>query len=82
MGCCQTASNAEQKNEIHTQKKSTPDLCEDQLLASVDFEATAIDTVVSRSELPVEVVLARMINMELRGLVRAVPGGYQKQRRS
>lgn len=72
----------EQKNEIHTQKKSTPDLCEDQLLASVDFEATAIDTVVSRSELPVEVVLARMINMELRGLVRAVPGGYQKQRRS
>jgi DNA processing protein len=52
------------------------DLCNDALLASVGFEITPVDKVVSRSELPVEEVLIRLTMLELSGLVSAVPGGY------
>jgi DNA processing protein len=51
-------------------------LCNDELLASVGFEITPVDKVVSRSELPVEEVLIRLTMLELSGLVSAVPGGY------
>jgi len=51
-------------------------LCNDVLLASVGFEITPVDKVVSRSELPVEEVLTRLTMLELSGLVSAVPGGY------
>jgi DNA processing protein len=52
------------------------DLCNDVLLASVGFEITPVDKVVSRSELPVEEVLTGLTMLELSGLVSAVPGGY------
>jgi DNA processing protein len=52
------------------------DLCVDELLASVGFEITPVDKVVSRSKLPVEEVLTRLTLLELNGLVAAVPGGY------
>lgn len=51
-------------------------LCNDTLLASVGFEITPVDKVVSRSELPVEEVLTRLTILELSGFVSAVPGGY------
>jgi len=51
-------------------------LSNDALLASVGFEITPVDKVVSRSELPVEEVLTRLTMLELSGLVSAVPGGY------
>ncbi len=58
-------------------KKSTnKDLNEDRLLASVGFEITPVDKVVSRSELPIEEVLTRLTLLELSGRVAAVPGGY------
>jgi len=51
-------------------------LSNDALLASVGFEVTPVDKVISRSELPVEEVLTRLTMLELSGLVSAVPGGY------
>lgn len=51
-------------------------LCNDKLLASVGFEITPVDKVVSRSQLPVEEVLTKLTMLELNGLVSAVPGGY------
>ena len=54
------------------------DLFIDPLLSSVDYETTSVDTVVSRSQLPTEEVLTRLLTLELRGLVAAVPGGYIK----
>ena len=51
-------------------------LSNDALLASVGFEITPVDKVVSRSKLPVEEVLTRLTMLELSGLVSAVPGGY------
>lgn len=59
-----------------TQKKSNESLASDQLLASVDYEATCLDVVVQRSRLPVSEVTAKLLEYELRGLVASVPGGY------
>jgi len=46
------------------------------LLASVGFEITPVDKVISRSKLPIEEVLTRLTMLELSGLVAVVPGGY------
>lgn len=61
-----------EEDKINPQK----DLCNDALLASVGFEVTPVDRVVSRSKLPIEEVLTRLTVLELSGLVSAVPGGY------
>lgn len=68
--------------EVNNLKKVTnnnnEDLFIDPLLASVGDETTPVDVVVSRSKLPIEEVLSRLTMLELRGLVSAVPGGYQR----
>jgi len=51
-------------------------LFNDSLLASVGYEITPVDIVISRSELPIDVVLTRLTILELKGLVATVPGGY------
>ncbi len=63
-------------NKEIDEKRSNKDLFVDELLASVGFEITPVDKVVSRSKLPVEEVLTRLTILELNGLVAAVPGGY------
>ncbi|WOH36482.1 DNA-processing protein DprA [Thalassotalea fonticola] len=68
---------AENEQKKH-QKSDQQDLFIDPLLRSVDYETTSVDTVVSRSQLPTEEVLTRLMTLELRGLVTAVPGGYIK----
>ena len=52
-----------------------------QLLDNVGHEATAVDVIAARSDLPVDTVLSRLIELELNGWVAAVPGGYVKTRR-
>ncbi|GAA6171184.1 DNA-processing protein DprA [Colwellia sp. KU-HH00111] len=63
---------------IKDKKNTNKDLCVDVLLASVGFEITPVDKVVSRSKLPIEEVLTRLTLLELNGLVVGVPGGYLK----
>ena len=63
-------------NNDFVQKNQNKSLCVDELLASVGFEITPIDKVVSRSKLPIEEVLIRLTMLELSGLVAAVPGGF------
>lgn len=63
-------------NKEIAQKNENKSLCVDELLASVGFEITPVDKVVSRSKLPIEEVLTRLTMLELSGLVAAVPGGY------
>ncbi|MBY6188790.1 DNA-processing protein DprA [Marinobacter hydrocarbonoclasticus] len=50
------------------------------LLDSVGYEATSVDDVVAISQLPVDVVLEQLTEMELDGWVAAVPGGYVRLR--
>ena len=69
------------QDEIKNQaieKSPSKDLCNDLLLASVGFEITPVDKVVSRSKLPIEEVVTRLTMLELSGLISAVPGGYIK----
>lgn len=66
------------EKEVESEKSCAQDLFNDSLLASVGYEITPVDTVVSRSKLPTDVVLTRLTMLELRGLVSAVPGGYLK----
>jgi len=61
---------------VKAEKNLKNDLCNEELLASVGFEITPVDKVVSRSKLPIEEVLTRLTMLELNGLVASVPGGY------
>jgi len=63
-------------NDKKMPQNSQQDLFIDSLLASVDYETTPVDIVVSRSKLSIEEVLTRLTMFELKGLVAAVPGGY------
>ena len=65
-----------QKTPLVAKNNPQQDLFNDELLASVGYEVTPVDTVVSRSKLPTEVVLVRLTLLELKGLVAAIPGGY------
>lgn len=62
-------------------KNDKKDLLNDPLLASVGYETTPVELIVSRSELPTEVVMARLTILELSGQVAAVPGGYLRLHR-
>jgi len=67
-----------QKPQKNIEKSQLNSLATDTLLDSVGFEATSIDLVSERSGLSVEVVLAQLLEYELRGLVTATSGGYMK----
>ena len=69
------------EKDTSIEKSKEQDLCNDSMLASVGYEITPVDVVVSRSKLPIDVVLTRLTVLELRGLVSAVPGGYLKLNR-
>ena len=66
------------KSQKNTEKSQLNPLATDKLLDSVGFEVTSIDVISERSELPVEVVLAQLLEYELRGLITATSGGYVK----
>jgi len=70
--------NRNKEKEVESKKSCDQDLFNDLLLASVGYEITPVDKVISRSKLPTDIVLTRLTMLELRGLVSAVPGGYLK----
>lgn len=74
---CNNGVNQFKKDEIFLNNEQKG-LFIDPLLASVGDETTPVDIVVSRSQLPIEEVLSRLTMLELKGLVTAVPGGYQR----
>jgi DNA processing protein len=72
-------ANKDKAND--NEKNCIQGLFNDALLASVGYEVTPVDTVISRSKLPTDEVLTRLTMLELKGLVSAVPGGYLKLNR-
>jgi DNA processing protein len=58
------------------------DLFETGLLANVGDEATAIDVIAARAQLPVAEVSIALLQLELTGEVAVVPGGYIRVRRA
>ncbi len=68
-------------SSIEVGKKSPiSPLATSRLLDSVDFDVTPIDIITERSELPVQEVLAALLEYELRGFVASTAGGYVKLR--
>lgn len=73
---------------IEEQVSTNPDLEDNKalpnagLLDSVGYEVTPIDQVVAHSQRPVDEVLAQLVELEIRGVVAAVPGGYVRLRRN
>ncbi len=57
-------------------------LSDDSLLANVGDEATAIDLIADRAAMPVADVTIALQQLELAGVVAAVPGGYIRVRRA
>ncbi|MCB4437294.1 DNA-processing protein DprA [Alteromonas sp. McT4-15] len=66
--------------DVEKQKSEVNSLATDKLLASVDYDITAIDVIAQRNAVTVDKVMASLLEYELRGLVAAVPGGYVKLR--
>lgn len=62
------------------EKSASESLASDRLLDSVEYDATTLDVIIQRSRLPIEDVLAQLLEYELRGLVTSVSGGYIKLR--
>jgi DNA processing protein len=76
------AKDTANKDKVNDNEKNCiQGLFNDALLASVGYEVTPVDTVISRSKLPTDEVLTRLTMLELKGLVSAVPGGYLKLNR-
>lgn len=67
-------------NKQQSEKKASPDLFDDTLLANVGDEATAVDLIAERSQLPVADTTIALLQLELAGLVAVVPGGYIRVR--
>lgn len=60
-------------------------LCEESLEISnknlvhcIGYEATTIDKIIERSGISLDVVLSKLAQLEVTGLVKAVPGGYSR----
>ena len=65
---------------VENEKSEVNSLATDKLLASVDYDVTAIDVIAQRGSMPVQQAMALLLEYELCGLVTAVPGGYIKLR--
>ncbi|WP_413113652.1 DNA-processing protein DprA [Thaumasiovibrio sp. DFM-14] len=51
------------------------------LLDNVGSDATPVDVIADRAQLPVHDVMTQLLELELQGLVTTVPGGYVRTRR-
>jgi DNA processing protein len=66
------------KNPQQVQINPSQSLESDVLLDSVDYEVTPIDIVAKRSGISIDIVMSKLLEYELCGLVSAVSGGYIK----
>ena len=72
----------EVKSRHNITQEPDADLPFSKLLASVGYEATAIDAIVEHSGTTIDQVLEQLLELELQGWIAAVPGGYVKLKRS
>ncbi len=64
-----------------TESLTTTNLSKQQLLLldSIDYDPTSVDAIVGRTGLTINVVGALLLELELQGLIIAVPGGYARR---
>lgn len=54
-------------------------LQQQQLLDFIDYDSTCVDAIVARTGVAINVVGAVLLELELQGLITAVPGGYARK---
>lgn len=58
-----------------------PEICDNTLLLHhISFELTTIDQMIERSGFSVDEVLCKVVDLELRGWIQVIPGGYMRCR--
>lgn len=67
------------KSLAQTRQTNKVDDSQNPLLAHIGFEATSVDVIAQRSLLPVNDILAQLLDMELVGDIVAVAGGYLRK---
>lgn len=73
-------------DEFHLEhnKQSVPDACislasmDKSLVQCVGFDITSIDNIIQRSGLTVDTVTCHLAQLEINGMIKAVPGGYTR----
>jgi DNA processing protein len=76
-----TVSDQKEESVRKIQEEQPTDLPFHRLLDNVmRDEVTSIDILAAKSGLPVQEVMAELINLELEGLIMSVPGGYVRTR--
>lgn len=68
-------------SDLFTTQHMDEELPFSDLLANVGDKATCVDVLAERCDLPVHEVMMQLTDLELLGLVSAVPGGYVRVRR-
>lgn len=74
-----------QKQSLEQQKlnrlahSNDDDPSKSSLIHHIGYDVTSVDCIVERSSLPVNDILAQLLDMELMGQIVAVPGGYLRK---
>ncbi len=64
------------EQEVITEQLPFPEV-----FATVGGEATPVDIIAERCQMPVHEIMMQLLELELQGFIAAVPGGYIKKRR-
>ena len=64
------------EQEVITEQLPFPEV-----FATVGSEATPVDIIAERCQMPVHEIMMQLLELELQGFITAVPGGYIKKRR-
>lgn len=65
-------------HNVDSVQQTTLARSDENLVQCIGFEVTTVDQIIERSGLSVETVVCHLAELELRGIVRAVPGGYMR----
>ncbi|MEM9243139.1 MAG: DNA-processing protein DprA [Pseudomonadota bacterium] len=68
------------QDTVTAESDLTLDASYQKLLDCIDDQCTAMDSIITRSHLSVEVVASMLLQLELRGLIQSVDGGYSRVR--
>ncbi len=78
--------NPQQINALETKSEPTsqqnlyrPDQQQQIILDAIDYENTAIDEIINRTDLPTEVVSGTLLILELEGIIHSTVSGYCKR---
>ena len=71
----------EKQYGLFSQEEENEQLPFPQLLANVGIEATPVDILAQRTNIPVHEIMMQLLELELQGHVAAVTGGYIRMRR-